>query len=658
MLNKKHAVITIALIILFSQVARVSGISSVELVFAKVLFSEGQKTTVKYIRILDNRISFFVKSSLTEKVTIFLDPRSGLRPIAVKVNGNAVSSSSPNVRYGFYEVEINTAKLGSGTYEILFEKYDHLPIAFIIFIPENFTKIGDKEKIYMEAGEWKVYGYFIYVLTLEEGVIAINTSKPYSLLSEREVEYITPLGPSKGKELIYYVQDSSFTVEGDVVSLAYKPLLVYYEDIVISNSNIVRINSVPEVNLNGTYYLVLYKPEYIEALIVSEGNLAAGFPFNLSLGEHVAYIIERVPVSIEYKIKEVEIFLESSKGALPTLNVEVESNGRILTLKDIENSIHIFPPLKFPMRISLYYNKFRIGEYLLYTIYNGLTLEVALSKVKAYITDITGKKLERGKLLLYSLSEATESEFTIQNGEADLGYLPEGEYLVRVILDGVEVSRELFNPAETNELNLVCRVSNARIAVKDLDFNPIKNLTIILRGVSEYSATTGIDGIAYFNQIPLSAYEVYILSNDTLLHRDSIDLNTRNEFNIVLEFRSLRIKVVNIFGNPIKGAQIVLSSQDHKIERVGVTDKDGKILFDLLPLGVYEVTCRVGNYKKVSEFILSSEGSNFVTVKTDVYFTLFGIAIDAGIILVIGAIIFIILIFIKKSREKGEIEIA
>ena len=657
MWNRKCAVTVIALVLLFSQVVKVSGTSPVELIFAKVVFLENQKSMIKYIRVLDNKISFQVKSSLVKEVTILLDPRSGLRPVAVKVNGKVVSLGSIDIRYGFYAVYIDTESLGSGTYEVFFEKYDYLPIAFILFIPENFTRVENKEKIHLKVEEWKVYGYFTYVLTLREGVIAINTSKPYSLLSEREVEYITPLGPSKGRELIYYVQDSSFSVEGDVISLAYKPILIYYKDVVVFDSKTIKISRFPEMGLNGTYYLVLYKPEHVEVVDISEGELVNSLPFNLPLGEHIAFIIEKAPVSIECKIGEIEVLLESSRGTLPVLDAKIEGNGHVLFLEGIKDSIRISPPLKLPMKISLYYNKFRVGEYLLYTIYDGLVLEVTLSRVKAYITDIAGERLKRGMLLLYSLSEATENEFTIQNGEVDLGYLPEGEYLARVILDGVEVSRLLFNPAETNEISLVCRVSSAKITIKDLDFNPIKNLTIILRGVSEYSTLTDTNGIAYFNQIPLSTYEVYIFSNDTLLYRNGIDLNVRNEFSIILEYRSLKIKVVNIFGNPIKGAQIILSSQDHKTERIGINNEDGRISFGLLPLGVYEVMCKIGNYKKIVDFTLTSESSNFITVKTDVYFTLFGIAVDINTILVMGAIIFIILIFIKKSREKGEIEI-
>ena len=653
----RKCIILLALI-LFSQLVGGSSTPLRELIFVKVVFSNSQINTIEYFQVLDNKISFSIKTSTVKNVTIIIDPRSGIRPTTVKVNGETVPPGSPSLHYGLYDLNIDTESIGTGTYEVFFEEYNRLPIVFVLFIPENFTKIDVKEKIYANIEKWKTFGYFVYVLTLEEGVVTINTSKPFSLLLEKEVEYMTPLGPSKGKELIYYVQDSEFTVEGDVISLAYKPILLFYENVFVSNSKTIRVFDIPATGLNGTYFLLLYKPEYVESLSVSEGERVASLPFNLSIGEHAAYIINKAHlVSIEYKVREVEVLLKGKEAGLPVLNVEIESDGRIYTIENVRNVIHIAPPLKLPIKMSLYYNGFKVGEYLLYTLYDRLTLDVFLSRVKAYVTDISGKELKQGKLLLYSLSEAIENEFTIQDGEADLGFLPEGEYLARVIVDGVEVSRMLFNPTQVADLNLVCRVSDVEITIKDLDFNPIKNLTVILKEVSKYSQVTDSNGVARFEQVPLSTYEIRVLSNNTLLYMKNIDLSVKNKFNIILELRSLKIKVVNILGNPIRGAQITLVSEDGKIEKTGRTGEDGKFCFSLLPLNTYRITCKVGNYEKSLKFTLTDYGNNFMIIKTDIYFTLFGFAFDTKTVLLVCVAIFIILIFIKKSREKGEIEI-
>mgnify|MGYP000619078826 CR=1 FL=1 len=653
---KARILILITLIVL-ALAAESACSSSKDLVYVKVIFANNRALKIECFQVLHSKISFSLRNSAYENVTIVVDPRSGIRPGLVKVNGEWIPQGSPHLRYGIYELSINAKSLGSGIYEIYFEEYEHLPPAYILFIPENFTKAEARE-IHIDVERWKVFGTFLYVLTLSEGTVRINTSKPYSLLSEKIVEYLTPLGVSKGRELIYYVQDSEFKIEGDIISLAYKPILILYEDVIVSDTEI-SIFNIPYTGFNGSYFLLLYKPDYLKVLTMN-GEVRPGFlPFNLSVGEHSVYVIRDLKfIEIKYRVEKIRLRLKGKSPALPPLRAEIESGGYAYQVENVEEILPVTPSLELPLKITLYYKSVKVGEYLLYTVYDGLTLEVPLSRVKVYVTDVWGRELKSGILSLYSLSVATEEKFSIKDGEVDLGFLSEGDYLVRVILDGVEVCRETFNPVETAELRIRCEVSDFKITIKDLDLSPVENVTVFLYGAANYSKDTDPNGIAFFKQIPMTEYEIEVRRDGTTFYNGVVDLHLKDDVKIVLEVRSLKVKVLDIFGNPISEARITLELKDGDARRSGKTDENGRVYFELLPLGTYTLTCRIGGYEKTKEFTLGSDTSNFVTLKTDVCFVLFGFALDVKILTLLIVATFIIPIVMKIARRRGEIEIA
>ena len=613
-----------------------------------------------YVKISGNRALLSIKNTKYRVAEVVLDPRLGLRIKDILFNGKILPHNSTLLKAGIYEVTLFVEDIGYGDYEIIFENYISIPSAYVLFISDNYTKIEGNKVMVKSQDKWQPYAVFAYVLTTLNGVEPeIVTDSFYSLISERIVEYETPLGTSKGKELIYYVQDNSFIVRGGIISLACKPIYVY-EIFPQVYGNYIEYTEIDDLDgINGTYYLLVFKPEYFQ-LIGVIGVSDATLPYNLSSNTQLVYkIINKENVVVKYELKEVKMLFSCKTSCPSSLKGLVKAGEKVREYEITGSILSLKPSLNTPVTVTIYFENNKVKDFRIFSFHDYMMLELPLSLVTVYVTDIENKPLKSGTLIIYSLSTAEKVEYPIETGEISLGFLPEGDYLARVIVDDFEVGREMFNPTDANELRIACKVADLKIHVKDLNMQAIKDAIVVLEDSKKYQQVTNKDGLAFFSQLPLKKYNIKIFYENREVYDGILDFSSQTEAKIVVEAKTLIIKLLNSLGNPIPNVEVTLELQGDGWSKTVLTDEKGRAVFSFVPLGKYVIKYNIGiNYRCEKEIVLSKEQPDLITIENDVIFTIFDYAVNANILVIFIFLVLTIAVSIKFLKKGGEIEIS
>ena len=592
-----------------------------------------------------------------EGILVGLDPRSGLAPCKVLSRGEELERG---VKFGLYSVFINASE-NEGPFEILLGEAPKR-MAFFLFVSDDLQVAeGRSVRAPSSVRGWRVEGLVLHVLCPIDCEATVSSDGPHSLLYAKRIAYDTPLGEAEGIELVYLVLGTEIEVAGGVVSLGYRYLLSYPSDALCASSSAIELEPPPDPGLGGDYYLVLYVPDYARVEEVEPAGLEKcepplGIPLPLRCSVYRLGSPERVRVTFE--LAPLRLRFATPSGRTPGIAVSARDGmGRPLECSSLgDGAFSVDPSIAAPLEVLVEHDGRLVQAYRILAPSGSMDLELPLAEVLLCARDADGEPLEHGLLCLYSLTTAEERLYEIEEGIAHLGYLPEGEYLARVLVDGVEVGRVMLDPTETAMIEVECSVGTVEIAVRDLDRRPISGATVIAKSDSgvEYTAVTDSRGVAVLRQIPLGTYSIEVRYGDEVYAREeAVDLARDETVEISLRTRALIVKVVDALGNPIRGARVSLRSNSSSLEEE--TDESGKAYFELVPVGAYEAEARIGD-KRVRDEVLVAEGSRtLIVLQTDVYAVVGGVALDSPRAALASCTLIALALALAISRRRREI---
>ncbi|MGB9675654.1 MAG: carboxypeptidase-like regulatory domain-containing protein [Candidatus Bathyarchaeales archaeon] len=215
-------------------------------------------------------------------------------------------------------------------------------------------------------------------------------------------------------------------------------------------------------------------------------------------------------------------------------------------------------------------------------------------------------------------------------------------------------------------VNVTVLYPTRRLNVQVLDANnqPIPSATL---KAQELTVGLFVDGEAVNGNITLNCYfgrySVKVFFGDILLNETVFDLTSSDaEFNVTVKCQlyglNIAVRVVDYFGQPISGANVILHSgslQDAKQTDSGGTAAFPSVIGGEMQLEVYmpghSEPCVIKSFNVV--------GSTVLTVKVDRYVVLAGFLVETGtlaaaIVVAVPAILIIILEVYRRRRSKRQ----
>ncbi len=275
------------------------------------------------------------------------------------------------------------------------------------------------------------------------------------------------------------------------------------------------------------------------------------------------------------------------------------------------------------------------------------TIIANVSELAIKLIDLDGKPVPSAQIRLVSATKLAEySGVTNQDGKVILNRIPYTSltdvkgYRLTVSSEGYTVLNidnvDIVHPKQ--ELNFTLPLLSLNITTLNMEGEQVSRANVKLQAAN-YTKTARTDrGIVRFTLLPSSSLEwvkeytinvTYTVGQvEYTVYSSKRKLTNSQSLDLILELATLRVKVVDEEGNPLKNVRISLSNQKSKNFTQQQTDEDGESIFRNIPLSVG--VAQAGEYvvqafkldKKVSESktsISSSEATVTLTiVKPDI----------------------------------------
>ncbi len=177
---------------------------------------------------------------------------------------------------------------------------------------------------------------------------------------------------------------------------------------------------------------------------------------------------------------------------------------------------------------------------------------------------------------------------TNSTGYAEFRHLEPGEYILKVIVENVNVGEKLVRIPEDREVDVTAQLSIVEFKLLNLDGEPVKGLRAELRagsysrlGESDDQGVVSIERVPYSGLEGVGIYSLTIKLGDLVVYEGSLEIaEPRVSRNITLPLVSLRLTIANLEGEPVPRISLSLSSQGYSTE--GRSER-GIIVFKNLP---------------------------------------------------------------------------
>ena len=407
-------------------------------------------------------------------------------------------------------------------------------------------------------------------------------------------------------------------------------------------------------------YLFINLPNYIELKgVKASWNLdpLTGLkvpvrPLFMKLSEE-----REVRLEMKYKVIKVKIAGEVNDSTKVYVKFSAERGGERLMYVPL-NSFRELPPPKsisFPLKVIV--NGSVPSEY--EVTGSGLKGEVEIPLTIYTLTvnlrTLNLKSLEDDKLEVKIYSHES-NRYVVQtrgyHGELVCRLLP-GNYTLIAEYEGVRVASKYFSLHSNMHLELRCNLTKARLIVKPSSGGEVEGLKVLLTGGGlSREGVVDSEGRVELGLLPLGSYRLRIEGEGGLVIYEG-NLNIGVDESIVpVKTCNLMVSVKNILGYPLSGVEVTLIKGGRKVR--ALTDDYGSAVFKLLPPGRYLVRASVNGIELASSYVLLSEGSDLLELKTNVL-TFVGSRPLSLIHAILCLIAFISLVAIMiKLRAQGE----
>ena len=602
------------------------------LVFAEVaVFSRNGESREWYVAVSRTK-SLSLTLDEGETATVRVDSTSPLKPVRI-----ASSGPSPCRAAIIEDVAVIYAR-GRCSLTIAFGAREPKPPIYMLKTGE-VVEIKRGEPIKLSArGEWKPWGAFLRVLTLD-GEPRIEADGPVSLLNKSLHKIATSIGEVKAEELVYLVLADNFTVKGKVLNAAFSP--IYYKPLEgLGEENILAMSADTVLYINEPCFAEI-RVERENATIHPFALLAkllVSNPRIVSVGEGTKVSITLKGVTIKLPNRYVDFF------------VETEDGNRNL------GEIKATPSLSGIMRVRVLAPWGDVvSEYEILSYAPEMEIPVTLYTLKVYLLDSEGEELEGADVVLYRAlkvltARANKSAVVFRD-------LPQGDYIIVVKYMGVEVARKLYSLEKDSRLTLRCNARPLKLHVTLADGTLPKEFEVRIEGLTYKDLVLearGVNGSLATRPLPVGVYRLDILLGNVTRETFKADLSKKGAYLIALPLRPVTVKVLSALGVPLSGVKVSLESDGKEIVSTR-TDDQGKAFFPYIEDGTYLVRAEVGSVRAFREVRVLGPDRIHVVLWLDVLALIWGVPITPSIAVITVAVVIAVVVAVAWRRRRRDI---
>ncbi len=179
-----------------------------------------------------------------------------------------------------------------------------------------------------------------------------------------------------------------------------------------------------------------------------------------------------------------------------------------------------------------------------------------------------------------------------------------GDYTAEALVDGIIVVSSQFSVPEKTLINLSARIVNLNVTVTNMEGKKVPQVTVTIRSEDFSKSLTGPDGTVSFRNIPsseLAPTQYYtievtktIITTPITIYRENRNVMHDVALDIVASLGTLKLKVVDEDGKPIKGISVMISNGLITNFTTLKTDADGTITLANAPFST--PPSNVGDY--------------------------------------------------------------
>ena len=567
-----------------------------------------------------------------DAATVRVDSTSPLKPVRVMVSG------PPTCRAAIIEDVVVAYASGHCSLTIIFGAREPKPPVYMLRVGEIVEIRGGEPVELAPHGEWRPWGAFLRVLTLE-GEPRIKAGGPVSLLNRSLHKITTSIGEVEAEERVYLVLAGNFSVEGTVLSAAFSP--IYYKPLEGLGK---------ETTLTMSTSTVLYINEPCFARVYVEPVNATTPPFTLlskflADNPRVVSVVEGAKVSV--MLEEIVIKLPARYA---DFFVETEEGNRN------PGEIEVTPSLGEAARVRVLTPwGDLVGEYEVLSYAPEIEVPVTLHTLEIHLLDSEGEELGDADVVLYRALRM----LTVHANESVVFFrdLPQGDYVVVVKYMGVEVARKLYSLERDSRLTLRCNVRPLELRVTLADGTLPEEFEVLVRGVTYRDLSLrvrGVNGSLITRPLPIGVYQLEVLVGNAARGTLEVDLSKQGSYLLALPVRPVVVRVLSVLGTPLKGVRVSLESNGKEVVSA-YTNDEGKAFFSFVEDGTYLVKAEVGGVKASREVRVTGPDRIHVTLWLDVLILVWGVPITPSLAAITAAIMVITAIAITWRRRQRDI---
>ena len=617
------------------------------IIYANIVKIEGDKLQNTYEKITDNNL--VIDPGEASLLLVRVTSSAPLKPFKVYVNNiEIIPRLSDGIIIVGDVVKINFTKLGfRGTVRILFREDVSRPSVYALNVEESYIEI--RKEVNITLGE-DVWGTLLIIISYEDIDVSRLLDAKYTILTHTLRNITTEVGiihEHKWKILITSQYFSIRKFSSKIIKMVYKRIFLNKVSLINIGSNILRIKTNIE---NSSIYLNPPFEYNINSII---GN----YSFHSFLSQIFNFYFPRIfdAQEIELNIKSVfsHIKVIYPNGTLyrqqvyvdDGLNKKIITNGEILLLSNFING---------NITITFLLGSENIGCYKIYGISSNIEVKAPLYRVIITIEDLKGRKVLNATLEVYR--SFTKKIYNVSEGILDLGYIPHGRYIFRVRKNGIEIGRKIIEISNDAQINIECNLMNIKYQIFKVNGEKVKNYTFHIEGMGLSKNFTTTTGTIYIYQVIPGEYRYSVILNERRILEKKCKIYPSNSSIIdVIDLPNLQIKIMNFFGNPIKGIEVNLLSENYTLIYSGKTNEYGKMVFRYLNKSFYTIEIPSLSYKRT----LKLENDENITIRTNIIFIFNGFMVKFNDILYIFICLIVLVLayvlFKNLKSRKNEI---
>ncbi|RLE60529.1 MAG: hypothetical protein DRJ35_03055 [Thermoprotei archaeon] len=615
-----------------------------EIIYANVIsyWKDGIKT--EFLKIVNKNLVYDPEDS--SLLIIRVNSLSPLKPSKVLVNNIEVL---PCVSKGVTIVEdmvaINFSLLGfRGIVRVIFDPASPRPTAYALKEEESFLEIESEGRIDLGSDVW---GVVLVVISHENIDLSSVIQARYTLINHTVREISTEIGVIKEYLWKLLITGSSFTVKSippKILKMVYRRIFIYDAIVDEIGGGVIKVSS----NIPNTS---IYINPPFNCKVELLGNFSKKGMLSRLFNLYFPRVIDSLHIKLKINVSTYKVSFYYPNGTIYDDNVYVD-NGIYRRIVSVGS---ITLPGKFTsgnLTIVFMLGSESIGCFKIYGVPPEIRVIAPLCLLTISLEDIKGKKVLNATVEVYR--SFGKKVFSVRNGTLTLGYLPKGKYVIRVLKNGNEIGRRIINVESSMDVVIRCNLVDFEYQIIKTNGELVKNYTLSLVGMGvNISITSSLGKVEIKQLVPGTyTYTVTLRGRKVLEKKIYITIGNSTLMDII-NLPTLTVKIVNAFGNPIRGVDVYLYFEKGELVARQSTDKYGKVVFPYLNKSTYVVDVPVLRCRKT----VVLKGDEKISFRTDVILVLDGVVITSlhliyiFLILVILSIVRIIFKLIKKKRD-------